>query len=52
MFYLADELFKQKNKKMKIIVGKPILPEALDSTKNQHQWATWIQDQVYLLSKK
>ena len=51
MFYLADELFKQKNKKMKITVGKPIFPIEIDKSKSQQKWAEWIQEKVYTLAK-
>lgn len=49
MFYLADELFKQKNKTMKIIIGKPIMPIEIDKSKSHTKWAIWIQDKVYSL---
>jgi putative hemolysin len=50
MFYLADELFKQKNVTMKITIGKPILPSEIDKTKSQQKWAEWIQEKVYSLN--
>lgn len=50
MFYLADELFKQKNVTMKITIGKPILPSEIDKTKSQQKWAEWIQETVYSLN--
>lgn len=51
MFYLADELFKQKNVSMKITIGKPIFPTELDKSKSQQKWAEWIQETVYSLSR-
>lgn len=52
MFYLADELFKQRNATMKIIIGEPIFPSQLDKTRTQKQWAEWIKESTYKLSKK
>ena len=51
MLYLANELFKQKNVKMKLIVGKPIYPEQMKSFKNQKECAAWIRESVYEMSK-
>ncbi len=51
MLYLANELFKQKNVKMKLIVGKPIYPEQMKTFKNQKECAAWIRESVYEMSK-
>ena len=52
MFFLVDELFKQKNMKVDIIIGKPIAPETFDRSKNDKEWAEWMKDQVYSLQAK
>lgn len=52
MFFLVDELFKQKNVTMKLTFGKPIYPESLDKSKSQKQWAEEIRKQVYSFSEK
>jgi 1-acyl-sn-glycerol-3-phosphate acyltransferase len=52
MFYLSDELFKQKNVTMKFRVGKPITPEMLDESKSHREWAQWIRNSVYELEKE
>ncbi len=49
MFFLVDELFKQKNMKIDIIIGKAILPETFDASKNDKEWAEWMKTQVYSL---
>lgn len=50
MLYLADEMFKQKRKTMNLYIGKPILPESLDKSKNDKQLAQYIKDLSYNLS--
>ena len=52
MLYLVDELFKQKGKKITIVVGKPIDPKTFDDSKDQFEWAEWVKEQVYLLSNQ
>ena len=49
MFFLVDELFKQKNMKIDIIIGKPIPSETFDKSKNDKQWAEWMKEQIYSL---
>lgn len=49
MFFLVDELYRQKNMHMEIIIGKPIPPEVLDASKNDKEWAEWIKEKVYSL---
>ncbi len=52
MFFLVDELFKQKNVTMKLTFGKPIYPDSQDKSKPQKQWAEEIRKQVYSFSEK
>ncbi len=51
MFFLVDELFRQKNMKIDIVVGKPI--DALTFTKERSdlEWAHWVKEKVYKLKK-
>ncbi len=49
MFFLADEMFRQKNKTIKVIIGKPFYPETLDKSKSQQEWAQEIKECVYRL---
>jgi putative hemolysin len=51
MFWLSDELFKQRNKKLNIIVGNPILGSELNSELNDYQAAQEIRKIVYSLRK-
>ena len=52
MLYLADELFKQKGRTIKLYFGEPIDPGTLDRSKNDKEWATWIKNKAYNLKEK
>jgi 1-acyl-sn-glycerol-3-phosphate acyltransferase len=52
MFYLADEMFKQKNKTLTMHFGKAVSYKTFDASKTQLQWAAYIKQQAYLLSEK
>jgi putative hemolysin len=52
MFFLPDEMFKQRNKTITIIFGKPISWKALDKSKSDHEWASWFREHVYELGKQ
>lgn len=49
MFFLVDELFKQEGKEVKIVIGKPILPETFTRDKSDFEWAQWVKGEVYKL---
>ncbi|UXX77940.1 glycerol acyltransferase [Reichenbachiella carrageenanivorans] len=49
MFYLVDEMMKQKNSTFKIVFGKPIPAEVFDRTKTDQAWADWVKEKVYKL---
>jgi putative hemolysin len=51
MFFLADEMFKQNGKTIKITFGKPILPSAFNKTKNAYQWAQALKMFIYKLKE-
>ena len=50
MLYLADEMFQQRDKKMKIIFGEPIDIATLDRSKSDLEWANFIKKKVYRLA--
>ena len=52
MLYLVDELFKQKNKTIRITFGKPLEAGHFTSEKSDKQWAQWVKEQVYNLKPK
>jgi len=52
MLYLPNELFKQKNEKLIISIGKPISWKTFTSDKKPEEWAQKVKDMVYLLAEK
>lgn len=51
MFFLVDELFKQKNVQIDIVIGKPILPETFTRERSDKEWAQWVKEKAYELKK-
>jgi len=49
MMYLPDEMFKQKNKEFRIVIGKPIPWQTFDKSKSHAKWALWVKELVYNL---
>lgn len=47
MFYLADEMFGQKNKKISVHIGKPISYQYFDDSKSDRYWAEVVKSKVY-----
>src|SRR5690554_1924073 len=52
MFYLVDEMFAQKDKKVTIHIGKPISYNYFDPSKNDKYWAEKVKQQVYAMANK
>ncbi len=51
MFFLVDEMFKQSDKQIKMIIGKPIPYTLFDSSKTHQEWARYIKKAVYNLNE-
>lgn len=51
MFFLPDEMFKQKNKSIHIRFGPPIQPEWLNQEYSNEEWAQLIKAYVYSLKE-
>jgi len=49
MFYLADEMFRQKNKTIRFTVGKPISYHTFDKSHSDKIWAERLKNHVYKL---
>lgn len=47
MFYLADEMFGQRNKKISVHIGKPISYQYFDDSKSDRYWAEEVKKKVY-----
>jgi len=50
MLYLADEMFRQKGKKIRLIFGKPIPWQTFDRSKALPEWADWVKSKTYELN--
>ncbi len=51
MFFLPDEMFRQRNKTITIIFGKRIPFEHFDKSKSDQEWSEFVRDTVYNLGK-
>jgi putative hemolysin len=49
MLYLADEMFRQKDKEINLVFGKPIPWETFDKTRSAPEWANWVKSKSYEL---
>lgn len=49
MLYLSDEMFKNRDKKFKVTIGKPIPWQTFDRTKSPTEWAQYVKEVVYKL---
>ena len=50
MFFLPDEMFKNKNQTFTITFGKPISYSSFDNSKNAAEWAEYVKGIVYDLT--
>lgn len=51
MFFLVDELYKQKNVRIDIVIGDPIMPDTFTRERSDRDWAQWVKEKVYQLKK-
>ena len=49
MLYLADEMFKQKGKEIKLVFGKSIPWQTFSHTMTPVEWADWVRGKTYEL---
>jgi putative hemolysin len=47
MLYLPDEMFKQKEKVISLVFGKPIPWQTFDKTRSAPEWADWVKSKSY-----
>ena len=52
MFWLVDEMYQQRGKKVEIRVGKPIFPNFFTADKTEMQWAGYLKELVYKLGER
>ncbi|MBN7810577.1 1-acyl-sn-glycerol-3-phosphate acyltransferase [Algoriphagus sp. H41] len=51
MFWLVDEMYKQRGKKVEIRIGKPLSPDFFTPEKTEMQWAEYMKGLVYKLGE-
>ena len=51
MFFLVDEMFRQRNKTITVIFGKPIDYTTFNNSKSDLQWALEVKKAVYNLAE-
>jgi len=49
MLYLADEMFKQRDKEITLVFGEPIPWETFDKSRSALEWADWVKSKSYEL---
>jgi putative hemolysin len=49
MFFLVDELYRQKGTHISIKIGQPISPSSFTKEKSDKEWAAWVKEGVYQL---
>lgn len=49
MLYLPDEMFRQKDKEIQFVFGKPIPWQTFDRSKSPPEWAEWVKSISYSL---
>jgi 1-acyl-sn-glycerol-3-phosphate acyltransferase len=52
MLFLADEMFKQKDKERTSVFGEKIPYSVFDKSKTPSEWAGWVKDECYKLAAK
>jgi putative hemolysin len=52
MLYLADEMYNQKGRTIRITFGKPVQPNALENPDNDIEWSHRLREMVYQIGKK
>jgi putative hemolysin len=52
LILLPNELFKKRNKTIKVIIGKPISYQRFNNYHSESEWAQIVKDEVYQLKKK
>jgi putative hemolysin len=49
MLYLADEMFRQKEKEIRLVFGNKIPWQTFDKSKSAGEWAEWVKSKSYEL---
>jgi putative hemolysin len=52
MFFLVQEMYKQKGNTIDFHFGKPIEPTVFTKEKTTTEWAAWLKSEIYSMEKK
>jgi hypothetical protein len=52
MLYLPDEMYRQKNKTITIIFGKPIPDTVFNTAHSDRHWAHLVREHIYTMEKR
>jgi hypothetical protein len=52
MLYLADEMFRQKDKEIRLIFGTGIGWQTFDRSRSADAWTAWVRERCYDLESK
>lgn len=52
MLFLSDELFRQRNSRIEITFGAPIMPDFFTSDKNDAAWAAYLRELVHNMGRE
>ncbi len=50
LFFLADEMYRQKNRTVAVKFGRVIPYGTFDKSRTHQEWAKWVKDKVYALN--
>ena len=52
MVYLADEMFRQKDKEIHLVFGEKIPWQTFDKSRTYPEWAEWVKSKTYELASQ
>lgn len=47
MLFLVDEMYRNRHKHFRVVIGKPIPWQTFDNTRTPKEWAKFVEDKVY-----
>ena len=47
MIFLVDEMYRNRHKPFRVVIGKPIPWQTFDKSRTPRQWAVYVEDLVY-----
>ncbi|HCC87580.1 MAG TPA: glycerol acyltransferase [Prevotella sp.] len=47
MLFLVDEMYRNRHKPFRVVIGKPIPWQTFDKSRKPKEWAAWVEEKVY-----